>query len=326
MSGFSNVYGHEDIIESLKKSLAADSYSHAYIFDGIAGVGKRLLAGLFAKALLCTQSARPCDECISCRAFDARNHPDIIFVSSDKRSIGVEDIRDQVGSAVHIRPYKYKHKIFILDNADKMSVQAQNALLKTLEEPPSYAVFLLISTNINNFLPTILSRCVTLKLKPLPVELVARYLADKGIEHSDMLSVSIASGGSIGKACRLIADDTFNEQKKEIHDLLNNLPGSNLWDILLLAKRLEKFKDHSAQMLEFMHIWYRDALIHKATGSSARFMQKDSEREIIAFSERMSFKKLVQGLDGIISAGYSLRYNSNYLLTMEVMLMRMAGY
>jgi len=325
MSNFSDIYGHEEIIKNLKKSLDAESYSHAYTFDGIMGIGKKMLSGVFAKALQCRDVARPCNECISCRAFDVGNHPDIIYVVPSGRTLGVDDIREQVGNVVHIRPYQYEHKIFIIHGADQMSIAAQNALLKTLEEPPSYAVFLLISENFNNFLPTIVSRCVTLKLKPLHNELVEKYLKEHGYETSEAIAAAIASGGSIGGATTLISDDTFKEHQKEVHDILNSLPIASLWDILLLAKRFEKMKDHSIRSLNFIQIWYRDALIYKATGSSERFMQKDLEKSVIAFGEQMSFKQLTMGMEAARDAGYNLGANSNYLLTMEVMLMKMAG-
>jgi len=325
MYRFSDIYGHEEIIKNLKKSLDAQSYSHAYIFDGIKGVGKKTLLGIFAKALQCKDSARPCNECISCRAFDVGNHPDIIYVVPSGRALGVDDIREQIGNVVHIRPYKYEHKIFIIQGADQMSIAAQNALLKTLEEPPSYAVFLLVSENFNNFLSTILSRCVTLKLKPLSHELVEKYLKEQGYEASEARTAAIASGGSIGEATTLIADETFKEHQKEVHNILNSLLGASLWDILLLAKRLEKLKDHSTRSLNFIQIWYRDALIYKATGSTERFMQKGLEKSVIAFCEQMSFKQLAGGMDAARDAGYNLAANSNYLLTMEVMLMKMAG-
>ena len=326
MSSFFDVYGHEEIIKNLGKSLNAMSYSHAYIFDGVMGVGKKLLAGIFAKALQCSsESARPCNECISCRAFGVGNHPDIMYVVPSGKTLGVDDIREQVGNVVHVRPYAYLHKIFIIHGADQMTVAAQNALLKTLEEPLSYAVFLLISENFNNFLPTILSRCVTLKLKPLSSELVEQYLTKQGYELSEARATSIASGGSIGQAMTLISDETFKEHQKEVHDILNSLPRASLWDILLLAKRLEKLKEHSARSLSFIQMWYRDALTYKATESSERFIQKDLERSIITFSDAMSFKQLIAGMGAARDAGYNLGANSNYLLTMEVMLMKMAG-
>jgi len=326
MYSFSNVYGHEEVVSNLKKSLASESCGHAYIFDGIEGVGKKLLSGIFAKALQCSESARPCNECISCRAFDVKNHPDIIYVEPTGRTLGVDDIREQVTNVVHTRPYKYKHRVFILNRADQMTIAAQNALLKTLEEPPSYAAFLLISENVNSFLPTILSRCVTLRLKPLRTELVEQYLKDNNYQHVEIQSAAIASGGSIGKATTFIADETFIEHQKEVRAILNSLPMAGLWDILLLAKRLEKLKDHSARSLNFIQMWYRDALVYKASGGSERIIQKDLTEEIMVFSNKMSLKKLAGGMDAVIDAGGAISSNSNYLLTMEVMLMKMVGY
>ncbi|MCL2566286.1 MAG: AAA family ATPase [Defluviitaleaceae bacterium] len=327
MHNFSDICGHEAIILSLQKSLGLGNHSHAYIFDGIEGVGKGLLAGVFAKALQCEENYKPCNECISCKAFGASNHPDIIYVApKGTSSLGVDDIREQINQAAHIRPYKYKYKIFILDNADKMTPQAQNALLKTLEEPPSYAVFLLVSENFHNFLPTIISRCVILRLKPINIKKVEAYLADLGYGFSDAHPAAVVSSGSIGAALMLVNDENFKEDRKEIGDILNSLPDSNLWDILLLAKKLEKFKDNSVRMLNFMHSWYRDALVHKATGETDYFIQTDLSDNIKLFSDQMSFKKLVCGVDSILGAGYSLKSNGNYLLTMEVMLMKMAGF
>ena len=327
MYKFSDICGHEAIKSSLQKSLALNTHSHAYIFDGIKGVGRALLAEVFAKALQCEEAVRPCNECISCRAFGASNHPDIIYVKPRTgSSLGVDDIREQINSTVHIRPYKYEYKIFILNNADKMTPQAQNALLKTLEEPPSYAVFLLVSESFHNFLPTIISRCVVLRLKALPAKKVEDYLIGLGYEASDAYPAAVASGGSIGAAIMLVSDESFKEDRKEIGDILNSLPNSNLWDILLLAKRLEKFKDNSARMLNFMHSWYRDALVCKAADEEIRLIQGDLSENIKLFSSRMSFKKLILGADSILGASSNLKSNGNYLLTMEVMLMKMAGY
>ena len=329
MYKFSGIYGHEIIINSLEKALETGAHAHAYIIDGISGIGKTMLSGIFSRALNCAEKIRPCNECTSCKASLAFNHPDIIYVKAKGAALGVSDIREQVNSVAHIRPYGYSYKIFILEQADKMTVQAQNALLKTLEEPPSYAVFLLISENSHNFLPTIVSRCVSLKLRPLTTGQVRSYLLAEGYDASLIPACAAASGGSIGRAIALAKDETYEEERKELQDILNSLPDSSLWDILLVAKRLEKFKDRSERMLDFMHLWYRDALVHKAVGgegSSQSFIRQDLNLAAEDFSRKMPLKKLISGADSLVSAGHSLRANGNYLLTMEIMLMKMAGY
>src|SRR5699024_725727 len=118
----------------------------------------------------------PCGHCRSCSAFDSGNHPDIVYVRPTKKTLGVDDVREQILENVSLKQYRYRYKIYIVEQADTMTVQAQNALLKTLEEPPAYAVFLLLAENQTAFLPTILSRTVTLHIRPLPDTMVADYL------------------------------------------------------------------------------------------------------------------------------------------------------
>ena len=187
MPAFKDIVGHEQIIEHLQNAITMDKVSHAYILNGPDKSGKMMIAEAFAQTLQCeavnkkleelageTESERienkftaePCMECHSCKQAAGKNQPDIIYVSHEKpNTISVDDIRTQLNNDIVIKPYSSKHKIYIVDEAEKMNQQAQNALLKTIEEPPAYAVILLLTTNAESFLPTILSRCVTLNLK-----------------------------------------------------------------------------------------------------------------------------------------------------------------
>ena len=175
MPGFQDILGHETIKEHFKKAIAVHKVSHAYILAGEAGMGRKSLANAFALTLLCEKGqTEPCLECHACKQVLSGNHPDLIYVTHEKpASIGVDDIREQINDTIQIRPYSANYKIYIVDEAEKMTVQAQNALLKTIEEPPAYAVILLLTTNPDGFLPTILSRCVQLKLKPLPDSMIS---------------------------------------------------------------------------------------------------------------------------------------------------------
>ena len=169
MSGFQDIPGQEHIKDHFQKAISNKKISHAYILSGESGMGHKLLAEAFALTLLC-ESGRtvPCLTCHSCKQVLSGNHPDLIYVIHEKpASIGVDDIRKQINDTIMIRPYSSQYKIYIVDEAEKMTIQAQNALLKTIEEPPSYVIIILLTTNQNTFLPTILSRCIQLKLKPL---------------------------------------------------------------------------------------------------------------------------------------------------------------
>ena len=162
MSSFKDVVGHKNIIRYIQNAVTADAVSHAYILNGERGSGKKLLANLFAMSLQCQnrdEDGDACGKCQSCRQALNGNQPDIIRVTHEKpNTISVDDIRVQVNDDIVIRPYSSKYKIYIIADADLMSVQAQNALLKTIEEPPQYAVIMLLTENADTLLPTNRSR------------------------------------------------------------------------------------------------------------------------------------------------------------------------
>ena len=167
MNGFKDVVGHNDIIQYMQNAVEQDKVSHAYILNGQRGSGKKLLARLFAMTLQCeADGAEPCGECRSCKQTKSGNQPDIITIKHEKpSSIGVEDIREQLNGDIMIKPYSSPYKVYIIPEADLMTAQAQNALLKTIEEPPAYAVIFLLTENADALLSTIRSRCVMLKLR-----------------------------------------------------------------------------------------------------------------------------------------------------------------
>ena len=169
-------------------------------------MGRKSLANAFALSLLCEKGMEePCMQCHACKQVLSGNHPDLIYVTHEKpASIGVDDIREQINDTIQVRPYSSYYKIYIVDEAEKMTVQAQNALLKTIEEPPAYAVILLLTTNQDAFLPTILSRCVQLKLKPLKDSVVKEYLIQSLGENESEADIYAAfARGNLGKAIHL---------------------------------------------------------------------------------------------------------------------------
>ena len=161
METFRSVVGHKKVIAYLQECVRSGHVSHAYLLDGPDGVGKRLVARLFAATLLCREGGtEPCGACLSCRQMDSGNQPDVSYVTHEKSVISVGDIREQLCNIVPVKPMVGPFRIFIVDEAERMNAEAQNALLKTLEEPPSYAVILLLTNNAEALLPTIRSRSV----------------------------------------------------------------------------------------------------------------------------------------------------------------------
>ena len=195
MAGFNNIIGHEEIIRHLKNAMKTGKVSHSYIFTGRPGSGKKLLATTYAMTLQCEQGGtEPCQKCDSCKKAMGKNHPDIIMVNHEKPgTISIDEIREQVIYDVAVKPYCSPYKIYIIPDAELMTVQAQNALLKTIEEPPEYAVIMLLTSNADAMLPTIQSRCVRLDLKVVDDSLVKKI--------SD--GTSSCAGLSGGDRCKL---------------------------------------------------------------------------------------------------------------------------
>jgi len=324
MGGFEQVVGQEQIIEHLKNAIKHEKVSHAYIFNGEEGMGKRLLAGIFAKTLQCeAKKEEPCEKCVSCIQANHGNQPDIIWVLHEKpNSVGVEDIRSQVIGKMQIKPYSSPYKIYIIDEAEKMTIQAQNTLLKTIEEPPSYGILLLLTTNAEIFLPTILSRCVTLNLKPIGNKAIKQYLMEQRNVPDDKaeLCASFAQG-NMGKAIKLANSENFEKMKAHVVRIFRGIESMELSDLLSALKELEQFKTDIYDYLDLSLIWFRDVLLFKVTHDANVL----NFREEVAALQRQASKSSYEGLENIITAiekaKIRLKANVNFELTMELMLL-----
>ena len=243
MAGFHDIIGHEKIKEHLQKAIGYQRVSHAYILSGEEGMGRKTIAKAFAMTLLCEKhGTEPCMECHSCKQFLSGNHPDVIWVTHEKpASIGVDDVRIQINDTVSIRPYSSPYKIYLVDEAEKMTVQAQNALLKTIEEPPAYAVLVLITTNPEVFLPTILSRCIQLKLRPLKDSVVSDYLTEKmGVSDGQADIYAAFARGNLGKAIHLASSEEFALLYREVLTLLKNIKDMDIPMLLDYIRKLQE--------------------------------------------------------------------------------------
>lgn len=246
MGTFNDIYGQEHIKEHFKASIKSDKLGHAYLITGENMAGKAFIADAFAKAVLCEdrdEDMNPCGKCHSCIQVDTYNHPDIVYVTHRQNTISVDDIRDKIIKNVAYKPYASKYKIFIMNEAQKMTVQAQNALLKTLEEPPEYVIILLLSTSKTTMLPTILSRCIQLDMRPVEDGIVRRYLMEelKVPDYKANLCIAFARG-NIGKAKSLVDSDDFINTKDETVRILKKIKSMEVSDMLDILKKLQERK------------------------------------------------------------------------------------
>jgi len=283
MAGFKDIIGQEQIKEHLQNALATGKVSHAYIINGEKSSGKEFIAKIFAMALQCEQGGtEPCNECRSCKQTLSKNQPDIIYVSHEKpNTISVDDIRAQINNDVAIKPYSSKYKVYIINEAEKMTPQAQNAILKTLEEPPAYAVILLLVSNVNTLLPTILSRCVVLNMKPVRDALVKKYLMEELQVPDYKAEVCVAfARGNVGKAKLLASSEEFENVKAEALSLLKYIKDMEIQEIVAAIKKINEYKLEINDYMDIMSIWYRDVLLFKATNDVNHMVFKEEVQTI----------------------------------------------
>lgn len=322
MAGFDEIIGQEQIKEHLNKAVTLNHVSHAYIINGERSSGKEYIAKLFAKALQCTgDGVKPCGLCPSCMQEAGDNHPDIIRISHEKPgSIGVDDIRNQINSDIAIKPYSSPYKIYICNEAEKMTVQAQNALLKTLEEPPAYGVIILLTTSLEALLPTIQSRCVTLNMRPVNDSLMRKYLKDELGMSSDKADLCIAfARGNIGKAKLLACSEEFDNVRNEALSLLRNINQMEISEIAAAIKHISEYKLEVTDYLDIISVWYRDVLLFKAAKDANNLIFHDEVQYIRKAADGCSYEGAQTIINAIDQAKRRLNANVNYDLTMELL-------
>ena len=326
MPGFSDVLGHEQTIQHMKNAIRMNKVSHAYMINGEKGSGKKLLAGLFAQTLQCEAGGtEPCMQCRSCKQAESLNQPDIIRITHEKpNTISVEDIREQLNGDIQIRPYSSPYKVYIIDEADKLSVQAQNALLKTIEEPPSYAVIFLLTENAGTLLSTIRSRCVLLDLKPVSSQIIKRYLMEdlEIPEYRADICTAFAQG-NVGKAKRLALSDNFGEMLDHVLHVVKYISEMEVGDLIEDLKKISEYKMEINDYLDLLTIWYRDVLLFKATRDADSMIFSDELISIRKKASESSYEGLGQIIEALDKAKQRLKANVNFDLTMELLLLTM---
>ncbi len=325
MRRFADIVGQEQLREHLENAVRMGKVSHAYIINGERNAGKEFIAKTFAMAVQCEnrQDAEPCGECHSCKQALSGNHPDIIFITHEKPgTIGVDDIRRQINGDVAIKPYSGPKKIYIVSEGEKMTVQAQNALLKTLEEPPEYAVILILTDNVNTLLPTILSRCVVLNMKPVRDAQIKEYLMENmGIpDYKADICVAFARG-NVGKARLLANSEEFDKVKEEAITLLKYISEMELHEIVAAIKKINEYKFDVNDYMDILSIWYRDVLLFKATHDVNHLIFREEIQHIRKVADKSTYEGIERIIDALEKSKQRLNANVNFELTMELLLL-----
>jgi DNA polymerase-3 subunit delta' len=322
---FSDIIGQNEIVNALKAVLKDDSSRHAYIFAGPEGNGKRMVAKIFAAALLCTarNSFVRCESCQSCRLFESGTNPDFYVLEAEGASIGVDEVR-KMQQDISIRPLYGAKKVYLIVEADKMTVQAQNCLLKTLEEPPGYAVIILTTVNTNSLLETIRSRSILYNFRKNTDEEIKNCLQKiKGYELPGIDFIVSYANGVPGKAIELVESEDFRINRDKALEVILRLRNSKLIEIFDAYGFFEENKDNIDSILDIILIFYRDLLITKKTGNENILINSDKKDIIVRNVDGFEIDKLIKNIAAIEEARRNIKQNANYQLVIEVMLMKL---
>ena len=300
--------GQDGKMEQLMRSVHAGRIVHALLFSGPRGTGKRTAAKWFSQAMLCRGEDKPCGVCPACKRFLADAHPDVKVIRPEKNIIKVDAIRELI-DYLSMRPYEGGKHIAIIEQADKMNANAQNALLKTLESPTGDAMFFLLTDAPGGLLSTILSRCQTVRFSPLSVEECAHVLERKGVEPQRAFMLAGLAQGSVGRAMELDGDEAFFELRTRTINSLEALRGDA--SVAYAASMIAEEKGSEQAILEIMELWARDLMA--VQNGAEPFERADAER---LRRSRLNGAKL---LKAVMNAGQQLSANVSWINVLESM-------
>lgn len=300
---FDKIIGQSFAKKYLSNSINKNKINHAYLFEGIDGIGKTTFAKEFAKYLL--------------KVEHIENSPDYINIDPQGASIKIAQIRS-LQTDVIIKPHG-DYKIYIINNAEKMTIESQNALLKTLEEPPEYVIIILITSNKNSLLDTIKSRCDIVKFLPIPFIELKKYLEDRGIEERKASILATFSRGSISKALELSESSDFMIMREDIQNNIQTMLEKNVVEILELSNKYDKYKEHIIEVLDITINYFRDIMMLKESIDKDMIINIDKLTYLQNMSKKINYSQVSKIIDIIEETKKKLRSNCNFNLSIQVM-------
>ncbi|MHB8063311.1 MAG: DNA polymerase III subunit [Ruminiclostridium sp.] len=316
--------GHQKVLTTLQAAIENDNVSHAYIFEGPDGIGRRETALSFSSMLMCDADNAPCGKCKACQLLGQSSHPDFQEIYLEDKSISVEDIRNILKGFV-IKPLYSKYKVFIINDADNMTIQAQNALLKSLEEPPPYVVFILTVQSGAAMTQTIRSRCQRILFNKICYEDIMGILETKyGNRRPGWDFIVSYADGVIGTAINLVDSPQYLEIREEVLEAVTQLLSSEDTDLFKLYEIFDKNNDKIEYLLRIMLLFYRDIMIYNQTANFSILINSD-KKDMIIKNASVSQSSLLKCIHAIWSAKRGLEVNANFQLAIEVMLMKLSS-
>ena len=303
-----NFVGHSSLIENFKNRCSNGNLSHAQLISGEDGIGKSILAEILGKLIL--------------NGDLNREYVDIINYRPSKASFGVDDVREIIDE-VNKKPFEGDKKVIIIHQGNKLTIQAQNALLKTIEEPPTEVYIIILCESLELILDTIKSRCEIYKLTPLTKEVLYKYIAIKGYDYSEEEKASAIafSEGIPGRIDRYFSDTELQELRDKIVDLLLQLTNNEIEAILEKEEQLVSYKQNKEEVINVLSSFIRDILVNKEVYNENLIINRDKIKEIERLTNEMSFKKLNKMILGLQEARKNIKNNVSWAMTVRIMLM-----
>ena len=319
---FNHIIGHKRIIENFKNAVINENIAHSYIFEGPKSIGKKTTAIALAKTLLCEEKQEePCGICTSCMQFNNENQPDFNIISTEDSSIKVEEVRD-LEKDIGIRPFSGNRKIYIICQAEKMTVSAQNSFLKTLEEPPEYAVIILTTENKDALLSTIVSRCQTIVFKPTSASRIEQFLIDEFNETKEDASfIANFSNGIVGRAVMLSQNEKFKTLREQTIKAIDSTVMESKEKVFTTREFFEKNKDDIDEILDIILFYFRDMVIYGETGNDKYIINKDKIDFIKTHYNQLEKSALHDIIETVLDTKDNIDLKVNFSLNIEMMLL-----
>jgi len=325
---FKHVMGHERPINLLQRAITQEKVVNSYLFLGNEGIGKSLVAIQFAKALNCLEGENRvdgCDRCASCKKIDHLLHPDVSLIEPEGQTLKIEQVR-QMQRSLAYRPYEGRRRVIILTAADRMAHDIPNTLLKTLEEPPLHTVIILLANNSRFILPTILSRCQSIRFNPLPSHLVSDWLIkEKGLEENEARLLASLSEGSPGKALE-IKEEIAGIPRKELLEGWVGAKSLSIEEKEGWVESLPSGRENLRLILEMAKTLLRDLIVMKTSreGEGSRLIHSDLVEELKEIAGTWSLSSLLRRTEILHQTSRAIRNNANTKLSLEAMMLSWA--
>ncbi len=329
---FLEIVGNRQVRERLQQQVRAGETFPSLLFQGPQGVGKRLTALWYAALVNCQSDSAPCGSCLSCRKIASGNHPDVLLQErpANKTVIGVGEVREGIQQANYL-PYEGRYRVWILAEGERLTEEAQNSLLKTLEEPPARVLIVLVCAAAGMLLPTVRSRCRALTFRPLESDSISEFLRERGCEEQRSRVLAQLADGRIGEALRLHSDPRCWERRESVLDLLLELPGTDLWGAVERSHKLEALKlpdgdprQELEETLEVGRSLYRDYMMQLSAGPEV-LLHGHRRRQIESAAVRLGLPRIQKGLERFAEAGLQLRHNVQPKLLLQRLCLRLAN-